>query len=316
MDDHFEIRSSRAAQHLEQIKTDQPRAEGMWRQRSNRLLVELFENLVKEMGVVTLLECGAHEAEISKRFARSGMGRRAFAIEANPFTFESMTVRAAEHGVIAICEGLGAKSGTATLWIPAPDATHTRPRAPHASFLRMAHGEGQHHVSVEVPVTTLDLLADRHHVEGDVALWMDVEGVALDVIRGGPRLFSEQAAIVFLEVESQPFWEGQPLVGEVEAQLLAYGLIPIARDFERSYQYNAIYARGLTPAMEREIEAFQTALLRPIPPAVVTARYLRRRIWKRLKRAVRTVASWVRAAAIAIFGVERLRRARRLLRGG
>ena len=315
MSSSYEQRALRAMAHLAQLRSRQPAAEVMWRQRSNRLLVALLKKLMGELGIATFIECGAHEAAMSRRFVRSGSGRRAFAIEANPYTFERMTARAAKRGVVAICEGLGSEAGTARLWIPAPDETHTRPTAPHSSFMLMQERANQHYVTVDVPMTTLDLVAERFEIQGEVAIWMDVEGVALDVIRGGARVFAEQAALVFLEVESEPFWEGQPLVNDVEAELRAAGLAPIARDFERSYQYNAIYARRVTREMDEVIQAFEARLLRPVRPGHVVARRARRRLRKLRKRVIRAAVSSLRAVVLSLVGKERARRLRWLLRG-
>ena len=47
-----------------------------------------------------------------------------------------------------------------------------------------------------------------------------------------------------VEVEDEPFWEGQKLAPEVAALLMAAGLAPVARDHEYGRQYNVIYTPG------------------------------------------------------------------------
>src|SRR6185436_11031588 len=51
-----------------------------------------------------------------------------------------------------------------------------------------------------------------------VALWIDVEGHACEVLEGAGSLL-EQVSVIHVEVESTPRWQGARLAGEVTARM-------------------------------------------------------------------------------------------------
>ena len=205
-----------------------------WRERTSAALVDAFFDVCDREGIRTLIECGAHEAAASVRFVRSGSGRRAIALEANPFVFAELTTKAADHGVEVLQRAVGAGQGVAVLNIPASnvgDEAVTSKASLGINRKWDAKGISAREVSVEV-ITLDELLADRS-VSDQVALWVDVEGYAADVLEGARSLLlSGRVTTAIVEVESSEVWSGGRGVDVVTALLHEGGLLPVARDHQ------------------------------------------------------------------------------------
>jgi hypothetical protein len=103
-------------------------------------------------------------------------------------------------------------------------------------------------VDFEVEVTTLDHLVEDSCLESPVALWIDVEGFAHDVLLGSQRLL-EQGSVcaILVEVESEQVWEGQGMLRDIRALLAGFGFVPGGRDvqFRSENVFNALFVRAL-----------------------------------------------------------------------
>lgn len=75
--------------------------------------------------------------------------------------------------------------------------------------------------TVEVQTTRLD---DIPGCRGADFVNIDVQGATLDVLRGGPETIS-RALVVHCEVEFVPLYEGEPLFGEVDAEMRRLGFL-------------------------------------------------------------------------------------------
>jgi len=74
---------------------------------------------------------------------------------------------------------------------------------------------------VELPLTTLDaVVLDRGEVPGPDLLVLHAQGSQLDVLNGASRLLDTTILAVQGDVELHPFYEGEPLLGDM-CQLLA-----------------------------------------------------------------------------------------------
>lgn len=197
---------------------------------------ESFFKISSGCGVTGLLECGAHEASASINFMRAG-GRRAVAIEANPITYKIKTKLAEQHGVISFNCGVGKEVGEIDFFTPQHDQI-----AGNASFLKKPNVIYE---SIKVSVDTIDNIFHKHFEPDEVlALWIDVEGLALDVLTGGDSLLkSDNCGVIKVEVENISFWENQSLVRDVDNYLTSFGYKAILRDIEYNGQYNLIYVK-------------------------------------------------------------------------
>ena len=218
-------------------------------------LDEAFFSLADALEVDFLIECGAHDAVTSMRFVAGGKGR-ALAIEANPHTYRTITVKAEEFGVRTLNAGLSDEEKTAPFYIPRGSDC-----APDASLLRKT---GEAYDSVDIPLVTLDSLYRTCGIESEaVALWVDVEGMATRVFDSGRALLaSARCKLIKVEVETTRFWGGQALAEDVDALMHECGLAPVLRDIESDGQHNVLYVRDSSISGLDEALLQQWALLR------------------------------------------------------
>ena len=96
---------------------------------------------------------------------------------------------------------------------------------PHTAFLAHFPYGDQMQVLKTVPVTltSLDTICATHGIQPDV-IKLDTQGAELAIILGG-RATLQVAIIVELEVEFNPQYLGQPLFGDVDAEMRRQGFI-------------------------------------------------------------------------------------------
>jgi len=103
-------------------------------------------------------------------------------------------------------------------------------------------------VDFEVEVTTLDHLVEDSCLESPVALWIDVEGFAHDVLLGSQRLL-EQGSVcaILVEVESEEVWVGQGTLRDIRTLLAGFGFVLRGRDvqFRSENVFNVLFVRAL-----------------------------------------------------------------------
>ena len=253
-----DARLTRLVTRLDRSEPDQLLA---LRGHSNALLVELFHELVDDMELGALLECGAREAAASIRFVGARPGRRAIAVEANPHTFESITRLAVEDGVEVINVGVSSSPGSLVMRIPraGEEAGQTKGRS---SFLAHRRDASEAFEEMRCPVTTIDHLVDDFSLTTPLALWIDVEGLAHEALAGAGRILAGLVRAVFVEVETKPLWEGQRLFAEVRDSLVKHGLHPVARDAQlKNTQFNVIFASSIPDVSRRRIRAYRRAVM-------------------------------------------------------
>ncbi len=246
------------------------------RKRSNLDLVELFFTLVRSAKPGLFVEVGAHRAEASRRYKRIVPDGRAVAFEANPTNFERFSGLFGDGGQSVEYRNLAVSDCDGKVTFKIVSEFMNKPWSPgegrHSLMARNAEAVSYNDVSVDA--VTLDSFFKDDSSDG-AAMWIDVEGAVGKVLAGGPGFLSN-AAIVLVEVEDKPFWEGQWLSGKVADHLVSLGLIPIARDFEalNGFQYNMVFVRPAS-FQDHEINAAMIKYIsraarinRPEAPAV------------------------------------------------
>lgn len=223
------------------------------------LLRDYFFKLCNDLEIELLIEVGAHSAEASVRFMEE-KNRMAVAFEANPFTFEEKTRKAESHGVIVRNEGVSSQIGTADFYIPNSTSNHSMPE--NASFRRKSNSETS--TSVLVKMTTIDRVIDELPASGNIGLWIDAEGFALEVLQGGSNLLqSKNCQVVMVEVELKQYWIGQAQLNEVENFLQDNGYFRLMMDFESEFQRNLIFVKQENYPRISDLQAeFVSKLLR------------------------------------------------------
>jgi FkbM family methyltransferase len=145
----------------------------------------------------TFYDVGANVGFYSTIAARLvGPTGRVYAFE--PYGPSAATAKRNAHlngfsNVTVVQTAIGSEEGTARL------DTHTGPLSTHYRIARDAS-----HATIEVPITSIDLYAARHHLHGPNVVMIDVEGREIDVLRGMFTTLSSYRPIVMCEVH----WTG------------------------------------------------------------------------------------------------------------
>jgi FkbM family methyltransferase len=213
---------------------DRGRTARSYRGQSAGIVDELFRHSCRAAKIENLLECGAHEASASIDFIKSG-GARAIAIEANPQVLERKTNRATKSGVEVLNFGLAEKKGKMDFFLPKGRAV-----AGSSSFRTKSDDVDV----IEVTTTTIDALHKDLSIIGTLALWVDVEGYAFEVLKGASKTLARpELQILKVEMEDAERWRGQRTLADLAPQIEKFGFIPVLSDLEYVNQFNVIYVR-------------------------------------------------------------------------
>jgi FkbM family methyltransferase len=190
----------------------------------------LFRRLAKHLGAELICDVGAFNCFHSKRFRDTGA--RVIAFEANPVNFDALmrdaTVAAAGIQVFnyAACD----RDGEVTFNVVDADARDMAWRRLISSMRERVADVRYASRPVSVRGVRLDtfLAGELADPARTIALWIDVEGAAHEVLEGIERI-CDRVCLVHVEVETRAFWEGQRLRPDIDALMARYGFTPIAR---------------------------------------------------------------------------------------
>ena len=219
-------------------------------------LLQLFFDLVRELNVDRFFEIGAHEAGASKHFIWMTPNGRAYAYEPAPAVFQK-TVQSGipDRMEIHNC-AIGAQNGSIKFFQPVDERLH--PMGSTRKRIGRVDGKEMEVEEVTAPVITLDEAARRASPSEDkhTALWIDVEGQALEVLNSGRNLISQHAAAIYIEVQDFNTYEGSATSLEVLELLLSLGFIPIARDNQHADAWNLLVLHEAAYLRTRETIAY------------------------------------------------------------
>ena len=204
------------------------------RKLSCKLLDKYYFLLVSELNVNEFYECGAHEASASINFAKNG---KSVAIEANPYTFKSKTLLAADQGVTTLNLALGSKKAKSLMFIDLENVT-----SPATSLL----SNRLDFKKIQVPRNTLDSIVKSNSLPNSIlALWIDVEGSTYDLLLGAVKtLKSKNCRIIKIEMETEVIWANQKTFNDLNSFLIKHNFVLVLRDIQRANQFNAVYVKS------------------------------------------------------------------------
>ena len=205
---------------------------------SNRFLVLLWRSCLRLSSVHHLIEAGANRAEISKSFCKVLSFRSAWAFEANPQVFNDFTSLNIPNNMKVFNLGLGSGAPQKMI-LKVPRQNRSR-YSGNGSFLEQVNPN--EYDEYEVQMSSIDDVVQKNGLKGNFALWIDVEGFTYNVLLGSFRaLQSKQISYIFLEMESRHYWKYGADAKSMDNFLRNFGYKRLARDYEFTGQFNAIY---------------------------------------------------------------------------
>lgn len=212
----------------------------------------LFTDLLRPLRVEVVCDIGSLNGADALRFRRALPAADIIAFEANPDNYQAMlrTPALAQAGIeILPCAAAEREGETEFYVVPVQDGNLAR-RGMSSLYQREAADQR----GVPVPVATRrvdSVLGERARAGRIIALWIDAEGAAFEVLEGS-RGVIEQVRLVHVEVETAPcIGAGQKLYPAVAAFLEAQGFEQIATDYPiDNPQFNVLFVRrGLSRPM-------------------------------------------------------------------
>jgi FkbM family methyltransferase len=220
----------------------------------------LFRTLAKHLGAEVICDVGAFDCFHSKRFRATGA--KVIAFEANPVNFEVLARNASLSAAGIELFNYAAWNRDEEVTFNVVDATargtewrnmisSIRERTPDNSYetrpVRVR--------AVRLDTFLVDLLAGPAPT---IALWIDVEGAAYEVLEGIAGI-RDRVCLVHVEVETRAFWQGQRLWPDVDALMRQFGFTPIARR-PGDLQFDVLYMNDRWSGRSRAVISCATFL--------------------------------------------------------
>ena len=202
--------------------------------------INLFFDLALQAGSNFIIECGANDASVSRRFIRGNSGSRAIAIEANPFVYEKFKAINAIPSLDYIQTGLSDKKKKVQFNIP---NVTDRDTSIFGSFQKLPKYY-QDYTSISIDTDKLDSLVKKTLFSRDskVFMWIDVEGEAYNLFCGADKLLNLGVIkVIYVEVQESDHYKEERVGLEIAELLGKYGFEPVARDFPLADLYNLVF---------------------------------------------------------------------------
>ncbi len=206
----------------------------------------LFAALLSRMQINAVCDVGSMNGADALAFSAAAPQSRVYAFEPNPVNFGLMAADGAIRERNIRIEPLAATNfdGQAEFFLVAADYAHVDMRRGMSSLYRRG-GEWAPEAVVRVTTARLDTFLAVHSApDARVALWIDTEGNAYEVIEGLAGVVS-RVHLLHVEVETSPcIGAQQKLYRDVKALLERQGFTQLATDHAPSQvQFNALFVR-------------------------------------------------------------------------
>lgn len=210
----------------------------------------LFARLLPRLRISAICDVGSMDGADSVRLAAANPHAAVYAFEPNPYNMRLMEERRdyfRQRNIELVPLAASDYDGVAQFFLVAADYSRGDVRRGLSSLHRRAAGEWAA-AAAPVPVRTTRLdtfIAASCEPGARLALWIDTEGAAYEVIAGLTRA-AQQVQLLHVEVETVPcIGANQRLYPEVRSLLERLGFIELATDHPRSSeQFNTVFIRA------------------------------------------------------------------------
>jgi FkbM family methyltransferase len=207
----------------------------------------LFSRLIASMQIRVICDVGSMNGADALIFHDAVPEASVYAFEPNPENLRLMQANRAlqERNIQVVPLAVTNYDGEAKLFLVDADYSQSDIRRGMSSLYQRS-GDWASAAVKYVKTTRLDtFLADKCPPNARLALWIDTEGKAFEVIEGMAGIV-ERVQLLHVEVETVAcIGSDQKLYSEVRAQLEQLGFAELATDHARSgCQFNALFVRS------------------------------------------------------------------------
>jgi FkbM family methyltransferase len=213
----------------------------------------LFTSLLATSRINVVCDVGSMNGADALKFRDAVPEARIYAFEPNPANLQLMRANRALQARSIQVEPLAAtnRDGEAMFFLVDADYRSQNDCRRGMSSLYKREGDWASADVVRVKTTRLDtFLADKCAPDARLALWIDTEGKAFEVIEGLAGM-TERTLLLHVEVETAAcIGTEQKLYPDVKASLERLGFAELATDHSpRCTQFNALFLRSNLPAV-------------------------------------------------------------------
>jgi FkbM family methyltransferase len=203
-------------------------------------IIDLLMALTTELEIELFMEIGAHEAGASKHFVWLNQQARAIAYEPSPAVFEKTVGSGIPDRMEIFKCAIGSYNGEIEFFQPVDESL--RPMGSTRKRMAQVDGKDMEIEVVKASIITLEEAARRAApAEGRrTAMWVDVEGQALEVLSSGRDFIEKHVAVIYVEIQDVNSYEGSATSIEVLQLLLSIGFVPVVRDNQHGDAYNLL----------------------------------------------------------------------------
>jgi FkbM family methyltransferase len=206
----------------------------------------LFLDLLRDLRIDSVCDVGSMDGSDALAFRERLPRARIIAWEPNPANLTRMQAdpRLSAARVEIVGAAASDSDGYAPFFVVPADHEIPNPRRGMSSLYRRA--DPAHAVTeISVPTLRLDGVIEAHAETAErIALWIDTEGKAFEVLEGA-RGVASRVHLIHVEVESQACINTQQrLYADARGLMEQLGFEELATDYPRDNpQFNAIYVR-------------------------------------------------------------------------
>lgn len=178
---------------------------------------------IKEMGIKTVLDIGAHEGKTAVSFLELFPEATIYSFEPIPQCYEKLVERTKDYPRCKTFNcAIGEASGTIEF--------HQSNYSPSSSILRMAKSHEQAFpftegsVKLNVPVIALDDFLIKENIDGHLAMKIDVQGYEWQVLNGAKKAL-EKVKLLLIETSFIELYESQKLFSDIYSRLINEGFV-------------------------------------------------------------------------------------------
>ncbi len=221
---------------------------------SNHALNALFMKLLISVKPAWFLDIGANDGAAARVIKKIQPACEVWAFEANPQIHSKFAPLFAGTGANYVNLAISEKSGPIQFFAPRTlsravvdgeiiDRAAVEPidTGKTSMYKRTENSTYQEFTVEGVRLDDFVALRDVPLNGRKIALWIDVEGAAFEVLSGATAALSA-VSIILVESENHEFWQNQKQCGDIASLLIAAGFVPVARDREYGdKQFNTVF---------------------------------------------------------------------------
>lgn len=177
-----------------------------------------------------ILDVGSMDGSDSRKFKKLIPDAEVVAFEGNPINYQAMCadVGLQQLGIRIIQRLVSNQEGSRSFFVQRSTSASAGFNRGTSSAIRRSE-QNVETEEIHLDAVRIDsFLTQEYYGINSVAMWVDVEGYAYEVLEG-MRDVQDRISLIHVEVETKEIWLGQKIEADILALAKSMGFIPVAR---------------------------------------------------------------------------------------